>query len=236
MAASASHETEVEIDRRLGRTWLGRHVEVVTAVLLGFVSCMTAYAGFQAAMYDSNMAANYARASVLATQAESLYLEANQDYTQEAQSWAALTESLIDMESTDADVAARASAKYDSLWNDIISDDFAAAIERANAANEANPNNYVSPLDDETYLDALFGKSYETADESAAETAKGDTASALGDKLTLYTVLMTISLFLLGVAAVVKRNLIKFMLIGFSIVVFVVAVVLTLLVPFVALS
>jgi hypothetical protein len=54
--------------------------------------------------------------------------------------------------------------------------------------------------------------------------------------LTLYTVLMTIALFLLGVAAVVTRHLIKFMLIGFSVVVFLTALVLTLMVPFVALG
>ncbi|NBX23231.1 MAG: hypothetical protein EBR52_03810, partial [Microbacteriaceae bacterium] len=74
------------------------------------------------------------------------------------------------------------------------------------------------------------------ADQSAAKTEEGNTANALGDKLTLYTVLMTIALFLLGVSAVVARLLIKTMLIGFSVVVFLLAVVLTLMVPFVSLA
>ena len=229
-------KTEIEIDRTLGRWWLGRHIEVVTAVLLGFVSCMTAYAGFQAALYDSTMAAAFSKAQVLSTQAESLYLEANQDYTQEAQLWSSLSELAIDMESADPDTAARASAKYESLWADVVSDNFAAAIERANAANEANPDDYVNPLDDETYLDTLFGPSYDKADQAAVQTAIGDRANSLGDQLGLYTVLMTIALFLLGVAAVVKRNLIKFLLVGFSVVVFVVAAILTLTVPFISLG
>lgn len=229
-------KTEIEIDRKLGRWWLGRHIEVVTAVLLGFVSCMTAYAGFQSALYDSNMAAAYSRAQVLSTQAESLYLEANQDFTQEAQLWSTLSELAIDMESTNSDTAARATAKYNTLWADVVSDNFAAAIERADAINEANPNDYVNPLDDETYLDSLFGPSYDKADQAAAQTAIGDRSNSLGDQLGLYTVLMTIALFLLGVAAVVKRNLIKFLLVGFSVAVFVVAAILTLTVPFISLG
>lgn len=229
-------KTEIEIDRKLGRWWLGRHIEVVTAVLLGFVSCMTAYAGFQSALYDSNMAAAYSRAQVLSTQAESLYLEANQDFTQEAQLWSTLSELAIDMESTNADTAARATAKYNTLWADVVTDNFAAAIERADAINEAYPDDYVNPLDDEMYLDSLFGPSYDKADQAAAQTAIGDRSNSLGDQLGLYTVLMTIALFLLGVAAVVKRNLIKFLLVGFSVAVFLVATVLTFTVPFIALG
>ncbi len=228
--------TEIEIDRKLGRWWLGRHIEVVTAVLLGFVSCMTAYAGFQSALYESTMAAAFSRAQVLSTQAESLYLAANQDYTQEAQLWGTLSELALDMESADPATAARATSRYNTLWADVVTDNFAAAIERANATNEANPDDYVNPLDDEIYLDTLFGPSNDKAEKAVAQTAIGDRANSLGDQLGLYTVLMTISLFLLGVAAVVKRNLIKFLLVGFSVSVFVVATILTLTVPFIALS
>lgn len=233
---TANTASPTDIDQRLGKTWLGRHVEVITAVLLGVVSCMTAYAGFQAALYDSNMAAAYSQAQVLSTQSESLYLEANQTYTQDAQLWNTLSELSIDMDSADPDVAARASVKYDVLYGDAVTAEFDGAIQRALAASEANGGEYVDPLSDAEYLAALFGDSGAVADESAAKTEDGNVANSLGDKLTLYTVLMTISLFLLGVAAVVNRALIKFMLIGFSVLVFVIAVVLTLMVPFVSLG
>lgn len=229
-------KTEIQIDRNLGRWWLGRHIEVVTAVLLGLVSCMTAYTGFQAALYNSTMASSFSKAQVLSTQAESLYLAANQDYTQDAQLWSTLSELAIDIESADPDTVSRATAKYNTLFADIVTENFAAAIERANTVNNANPDDYVSPLDDEIYLETLFGPSYDTADGAEEQTAIGDRANSFGDQLGLYTVLMTIALFLLGVAAVVKRNLIKFLLIGFSVVVFLVASILTLMVPFVALG
>jgi hypothetical protein len=147
-----------------------------------------------------------------------------------------VAENVRDVESADSATAARATAKYNTLWADVVTDNFAAAIERANATNEANPDDYVNPLDDEIYLDTLFGPSNDKADQALAQTAIGDRANSLGDQLGLYTVLMTIALFLLGVAAVVKRNLIKFLLVGFSVSVFVVATILTLTVPFIALS
>lgn len=231
-----STTTTNHIDQRIGRTWLGKHIEVITAVLLGVVSCMTAYAGFQAALYDSNMASAYSQAAVLSTQSESLYLEANQTYTQDAQIWNTLNELSIDMDSSDRDLAARAATKYSVLYGDTVTVEFDGAIQRALAASAAKGGEYIDPLNDEEYLSSLFGESGTVADQSAAKTEEGNTANALGDKLTLYTVLMTIALFLLGVSAVVARLLIKTMLIGFSVVVFVLAVVLTLMVPFVSLA
>jgi hypothetical protein len=231
-----STTTTNDIDQRIGRTWLGKHIEVITAVLLGVVSCMTAYAGFQAALYDSNMASAYSQAAVLSTQSESLYLEANQTYTQDAQIWNTLNELSIDMDSSDRDLAARAATKYSVLYGDTVTVEFDGAIQRALAASAAKGGEYVDPLNDEEYLSSLFGQSGTVADQSAAKTEEGTTANALGDKLTLYTVLMTIALFLLGVSAVVARLLVKTMLIGFSVVVFVLAVVLTLMVPFVSLA
>ena len=231
-----STTTTNDIDQRIGRTWLGKHIEVITAVLLGVVSCMTAYAGFQAALYDSNMASAYSQAAVLSTQSESLYLEANQTYTQDAQIWNTLNELSIDMDSSDRDLAARAATKYSVLYGDTVTVEFDGAIQRALAASAAQGGEYVDPLNDEEYLSSLFGQSGTVADQSAAKTEEGNTANAFGDKLTLYTVLMTIALFLLGVSAVVARLLVKTMLIGFSVVVFVLAVVLTLMVPFVSLA
>jgi len=231
-----STTTTNDIDQRIGRTWLGKHIEVITAVLLGVVSCMTAYAGFQAALYDSNMASAYSQAAVLSTQSESLYLEANQTYTQDAQIWNTLNQLSIDMDSSDRDLAARAATKYSVLYGDTVTVEFDGAIQRALAASAAQGGEYVDPLNDEEYLSSLFGQSGTVADQSEAKTEEGNTANALGDKLTLYTVLMTIALFLLGVSAVVARLLVKTMLIGFSVVVFVLAVVLTLMVPFVSLA
>ncbi|WP_460775444.1 hypothetical protein [Microbacterium sp. GXF7504] len=54
-----------------------------------------------------------------------------------------------------------------------------------------------------------------------------------GDTLGLYTALMAITLFLLGVAAVVRRPLMQWILIGTGTAIFIVTAVLTLTIPFV---
>ena len=64
---------------------------------------------------------------------------------------------------------------------------------------------------------------------------QGDVFNSLSDRLTLNTVLMAISLFLLGVAALVRQLRVQIILVGTSLVIFVVAVVLTAVIPFVGL-
>jgi hypothetical protein len=72
-------------------------------------------------------------------------------------------------------------------------------------------------------------------DTAIATTAKGDEYNSLSDKLTLYTVLMSISLFLLGIAALVRQRRTQLVLVGTGVVISVISVILTLMVPFVGL-
>jgi hypothetical protein len=210
--------------------------ELFIVLLLGIVSVATAYASFQSALYDSQMAGAYTRGQNAQTEAESLYLEANQQYILDVQTWARLTELTTDMESADPVLAAAASAKFDSIYFVSVAEDFEAAITWSNEQNAADPDNYTSPFDSEEYKDALFGAWAEEDDRSEALIKEGDVYNGYGDRLTLNTVLMAITLFLLGVAAVVRRRQTQLILVGFGSAIFVVAAVLTVIVPFVGLG
>ena len=72
-------------------------------------------------------------------------------------------------------------------------------------------------------------------EQSIATTKNGDNFNSLSDKLTLYTVLMSISLFLLGIAALVRERRTQLVLVGTGLVISVVSIILTLMVPFVGL-
>lgn len=221
-------------ERRPRLTDLFSNLELVIAVLLGLVSIVTAYASFQAALYDSQMAGSYTTGQNLSTEAESLYLEANQQYIQDVQMWNRLTELSIDMDSADAGVAASASDKFDTLYFQAVSEDLDAAIQWSAAENEADPATYTSPFDSEDYNAALFSGYAETKDKAVAAVASGDESNTLSDKLTLNTVLMAISLFLLGVSAVVRQVRVQVILMSVAVVIFLVAGVLTATIPFVA--
>ncbi len=210
-------------------TRLFSNTELVIVILLGIVSVATAWVSFQAALYDGQTAKALSQSQSATAEAESLYLEGNQEYVQDAQTLARLTELQAQIDFGDAATSALAAETYDALFFVAVSEHFGAAIERAAAANAADPEFYTSPLDDEEYQNVLFGAYGEKSEEAVALTAQADELDARGDWLTLTTVLMAISLFLLGVAAVVRSRRVQYSLIiiGSAIFVFAVGIMLT---------
>ena len=218
---------------RLGR--LLSNVELLTAVLLGVVSVTTAYASFQAALYDGETAKQFTEGQNSQTEAESLYLEANQQYIRDVQLWDRMTELSIEMGDPDPARAAIAQAQFQTLEFQSVSEELSAAIDWSNQQNDANPDEYASPFDSEDYQNALYSAWAAEDDKSIAAFKAGDVADKHGDTLTLTTVLMAISLFLLGVAAVARQLRVQFILIGVSMVIYVVSLVMMLGVPLMAL-
>jgi len=207
-------------------------LQLLIVILLGVVSVATAYVSFEAALYGGQQAAAYSRGGAAQTEAESIYLEANQQYVQDAETLTRLSEYQIEMDGADPDVAAAASEKYDQLYFTSVSEDLDAAIAWAQAENEADPTTYTDPQASEDYQYALFG-AWSDADTAAkALLAQGDEANQYSDRLTLNTVLMAIALFLLGIAAVIRNRRAQWILIGVSSAIFLLALGLTVIVPF----
>lgn len=203
------------------------NAELLIVILLGIVSVATAWVSFQAALYDGQTAKSLSLSQSATAEAESLYLEGNQEYVQDAQTLARLTELQAQIDAGDP-IAAEV---YDALFFVAVSEHFGAAIERADAINAADTEFYTSPLDDEEYQGVLFGAYAEKSDEAVALTQQADELDARGDWLTLTTVLMAISLFLLGVAAVVRSRRVQYSLIVIGSAIFVFAAVIMLTIP-----
>lgn len=217
--------SDATTEGRQGLSFLRKNTEVIIAILLGVVSIATAYASFQSSLYGGQQAQAYTVGTNLSTEAESQYLEGNQQYVQDSQLWQTLTELRLDIANPDPAISAAAQIKYDTVYFQSVSDDFGAAIERADAENEASPDFYVDPSNDEDYQATLFGAYSDTHDQAVAKIAEGDTANTFGDRLTLATVIMAVSLFLLGIAAVVSAFRIKLIMGGVAVAIFVLAVV-----------
>jgi len=211
-------------------------LELLIVTLLGIVSVATAWTSFQASLYGGMQSSAYSQAQNLQTEAESLYLEANQQYIRDAQTLDRLNELSIEIDSSDPAIAETASAKFDTLSFTSISDDLAAAIDWSNAENDANPAEYVSPLESPDYLMALYGAWDATDRQSLDFTDQGDEANERGDWLALWIAVMAITLFLLGIAAVLRGRRVKWVLIGFGTAIFVVAAIGAATVPIVWLA
>jgi hypothetical protein len=213
-------------------SFLERHSEVIVVALLGLVSVATAYTSFQSALYGGQSSDLIAEAGAAQTQAESLYLEGNQQYVQDNQIVLQLAELKLDAQSEDPIVATDSQDKYDELYFIGVSDELDAAIKAAEALDESDSEFYHSPLDDEDYLDSLFSGYDDEAAKAEELTKKGAALGDRGDLLGFSTALMAITLFLLGVGAVVKRERTRLVLVAIGMVIFTATAALTATVPF----
>ncbi|HWM33180.1 MAG TPA: hypothetical protein VNR36_02965 [Pseudolysinimonas sp.] len=209
--------------------WLFGRTELIIVILLGLVSLATAYASFEASLYGGIQQSSYTKGNNLETEAESLYLEANQQYTQDAQTIQQLAVLRVAADAGDP----VAKAQLEELYFVAVSEDLDAAIQNAAALDESDAGFYHDPQADEDYQSALFGAYGEKSAEGEALIAAGDEANSLGDKLTLSTVLMAITLFLLGVAAVIRRPRSQVIIAAIGVVIFLGAAAIALTVPFV---
>ncbi|WP_210479469.1 hypothetical protein [Naasia sp. SYSU D00948] len=215
---------------RLGR--LLSNVELLTAILLGVVSVTTAYASFQASLYDGETAKQFSAGQSSQTEAESLYLEANQQYIRDVQLWDRMTELQIEIDNV-PEQAEASQLKYDTLLFTSVSENLNRAILWSAEQNVADPSAFTSPFESEDYQNALYGAWAAEDDRSIAAFEAGDAADKRGDALTLTTVLMAISLFLLGVAAVARQLRVQLILIGVAMAIYAVSLVMTASVPFI---
>jgi len=208
------------------------NVELVVVIFLGLVSVATAFTSFQSGLYHGHGDDKVSQSEAAGTLAESLYLEGNQQYVQDAQTVLRLAELNIDAQSADPVTAADAIAKYDEIYFIGVSPELDAAIRWAADLDESDPGSYHYPLLDDAYLDARYGPYDGQSAVSDELRAEGDQLGKAGDQLGFYTTLMAITLFLLGIAAVVRNLRMRWVLIAIGMTIFLVTVVLTAMIPF----
>lgn len=213
--------------------FLFTNVELIVVILLGLVSVGTAYTSFQAAIYGGESSAHYAKGGNRQTEAESLYLENNQQYVQDAQTVLQLEALKIEAGSENQVLAADSLKKFDRIYFIGVSPELDAAIKAADVKDLADPAKYTYPLDDKTYQDSLYHGYFEKKAEADKMIHEADELRARNDTLGLYTGLMAITLFLLGVAAVVRKPKMRWVLIAVGMSIFTVTAVFTSMVPFV---
>jgi hypothetical protein len=221
-----SHPTDTPAPAR--PVWLFGRTELIIVILLGLVSLSAAYASFEASLYGGQTQASYTKGNNLQTEAESLYLEGNQQFTQDSQTIQQLAVLKVAADGGDA----VAQAQYEELYFIAVSEDLDAAIQDAAQQDADDPDFYHDPQANEDYQNSLFASYADKSDEGHALIDAGDASNGSGDRLTLSTVLMAITLFLLGVAAVLRRPRTQIVLAAIGVVIYIGAIVLAATVPF----
>jgi hypothetical protein len=210
--------------------WWRKHVELIVVILLGVVSVSTAYTSFQSGLYGGASDDRISKSEAAGTEAESLYLEGNQQYQKDSQTVGQLQQLQAAVDAGDP----YAQAQYDALYFISVSGtDLEPAFQAAADQDKAEPDFWHDPQADETYQDALFS-GYDTEKAKSEKLRKnGDRIGDQGDQLGFYTALMAITLFLLGIAAVVKRAETRWVLIAVGMGIFTATAVATAFIPFV---
>lgn len=197
--------------------------------MLGIVSVATAYTSFQSSLYDGQRAEVVSLSESTGTEAESLYLEGNQQYVQDSQTIQQLA--VLRIAADDGDAVAQ--AQYDHLYFIAVSEHLDTAIQNAAAQDEAEPDFWHDPQADEAYQTALFGEYTKTKATSDAKREEAKDYDESADTLELYTGVMAVTLFLLGVGAVVRRSTTQWILISVGGGIFLATAILTATIPFV---
>ena len=126
----------------------------------------------------------------------------------------------------DADESERVQYKIDQIMADNVGEEFAAAIDWADAQED-----YASPFDKEGYLDSYYTDANAKYQEGEDTIEEGQKANSLGDKLGLVTVIFAVVLFILGVIGTFKSPKTKIVITAVSVAALVYGIIMMLSVP-----
>jgi hypothetical protein len=169
-----------------------KRLEIWIAALLGVVAVITAFATYKAVLEDGDTLANFNEGVRINDDATASDTEGTQQYT---------TDQAIYLEYIKSDVAGDSEvAKY---FRETL---FSPELEESVKWVEEGGEEAVSPFqEDSPYTRPEWAKAEDLRKQTAARFAEAGKHDEDGDKYVLATVILSISLFLLGIAGVNRQ-------------------------------
>lgn len=171
--------------------------EMLVAILLGIAAVVTAWAAWQASLYDGNQAQAYTEGNATLADGNERWNEASQSIAQDMAIWNQISSLQVDLiyadSKGDTDTAEAAQYKMDMIMYS-VSDELSAAIDWANAQET-----YATPFEMEGFVDSYYADAQAVMEEGYTKIEEGNTANQLGDKQGLVTVVLAVVLFMLGI-------------------------------------
>ncbi len=190
--------------------------ELLIAILLGFSAVLTAWAAWQASLYDGNQAQAYTEGNATLADGNERWNEASQTIAQDMATWNQISSLQVDKVYADyygdTDASEAAQYKIDMIMYS-VSDELTAAIDWANAQEE-----YATPFEMEGFVDSYYADAQAVMDEGYAKIEEGNTANQLGDQQGLVTVILAVVLFMLGIVGTFHNERNKIVVVAVSVV------------------
>lgn len=189
----------------------GQRLGVVAAVLLGLATVATAWAAYQANLWNGVMSTEFNESVRLSTDAGKLYQEGDALSTLDANLWVEWA-----LATTEGNAGAA-----DYIAGSLFSEPMVAAVAEWEAAGDDAP---ASPFDLEGYAQPQWAEGDALEAESQAATERAQEANQTADDYVLVTVLLAVVLFSAGIAATLDAVRLKMAFLASGTVVFVVSV------------
>ena len=130
-------------------------IEIIVVVLLGITAVATAWSSWQEGLHGSLQDQKYTIANNLNAEANSMYNEGTQNMNQDLMIWNQLSGLFIDYgfaeAKDDADEMEKIDYKIDQIMTDVVTPEFADAINWA-----IEQEDYVSPFENQAFVDNYF--------------------------------------------------------------------------------
>ena len=189
--------------------------EMIVAILLGIAAVVTAWAAWQASLYDGNQAQAYTEGNAMLADGNERWNEASQSVSQDMATWNQISSLQVDLDYAnyygDTDTADAAQYKIDMIMYS-VPEELVAAIDWANAQEE-----YATPFEMEGFLDSYYADAQTVMAEGYAKIEEGNQANQLGDKQGLVTVVLAVVLFMLGIVGTFHNMKTKLVVVGVSV-------------------
>ena len=221
-------------------------LEILVVIMLGITALLTAWASWIGGLHGGNQATNYTVSNNLAAEGNSEYNAGVQSMMQDMLLWNEISDLQIDIlfaQSNDNEDALENSTNklYFKLF-DNLSEEMAEAIAwDFEDANEDITNSVLkwmekgealeSPFANEAFFEKYFVDANALLEESAEVLEQGKKDNSNGDAFGLVTVLYSVVLFMLGIAGSFKAQKNKYVIIGISLIIFLIATIYMFTIP-----
>jgi hypothetical protein len=192
--------------------WVYKHFEVIIASLLGLAAVVAAFAAYQAALKDGDTLASFQQGNRTADTANQRFDEAAANRNEDQIVTTFVIKTTLDQPNADPD-------KLGNLLIDKIGSD---PLKKANADCNAHDCN-VSPIDSPYYHLPAQAEGERLQARADDLFASANAADKTGDHYELVTVIVALSLFLYGVAAVARERRLKLAMAAVGFVIFLVS-------------
>ncbi len=177
-------------------------VEILVAIFLGITALLTAWASWIGSLHGGNQATNYTKSNNIASEGNSEYNSAFQEYLSDQLAWNTMSEYSFDL-----DIA---NAKGDTIEAELIEEKIENYIQQNGSeilfdAWEKMTDDMSSPFEVEGMVDKYFENANALLAESQQLLEEGMQDNKNGDSFNLVNVIYSLVLFMLGIIGIFKK-------------------------------